>query len=102
MPSRWEAFGLVAIEAMRSGVPVIASNRGALPEVVEDGVGGYLDLDDRDALGRLLSNLDRSELRRLGVSARQRWQEEFLSERINLRQRSSIEGCFQVPLLGHR
>ena len=55
MPSRWEAFGLVAIEAMRAGVPVIASNRGALPEVVQDGVGGYIfDLDDRDALGRLL------------------------------------------------
>ncbi len=68
MPSRWEAFGLVAIEAMRAGVPVIASNRGALPEVVQDGVGGYIfDLDDRDALGRLLSNLDRSALRRLGV-----------------------------------
>ncbi len=101
MPSRWEAFGLVAIEAMRSGVPVIASNRGALPEVVEDGVGGYIfDLDDRDALGRLLSNLDRSELRRLGVSARQRWQEEFLSERMNLETEELYRGLLSSPVVG--
>jgi alpha-1,3-rhamnosyl/mannosyltransferase len=32
-PSRWEGFGLPALEAMASGAPVVASNRGALPEV---------------------------------------------------------------------
>ena len=42
MPSRWEAFGLVAIEAMKYGKPVIASDRGALPELVKDGVNGYV------------------------------------------------------------
>lgn len=84
MPSRWEAFGLVAAEAMRAGVPVIASNRGALPEVVGHGVGGYVfDLDDRDALGRLLQSLDRSELRRLGKSARRRWEREFVADTMN-------------------
>ncbi|MBA3316090.1 MAG: glycosyltransferase [Planctomycetaceae bacterium] len=41
MPSLWnESFGLVAAEAMFNGIPVLASNRGALPEVV--GEGGYL------------------------------------------------------------
>jgi glycosyltransferase involved in cell wall biosynthesis len=37
-----EGFGLVAVEAMRSGVPVVASRIGALPEIVADGVTGIL------------------------------------------------------------
>lgn len=37
-----EGFGLVAVEAMRSGVPVIASRIGALPEIVADGITGVL------------------------------------------------------------
>ena len=84
MPSRWEAFGLVAIEAMRAGVPVIASNRGALPEIVGHGIGGYIfDLDDRDALGRLLAGLDRTALDKLRKSARARWATEFSAARMN-------------------
>ena len=47
MPSRWEGFGLVAAEAMAHGCPVLASDRGALPEVVLDGIGGWISgLDD--------------------------------------------------------
>ena len=42
IPSEKESFGLVAIEAMASGVPVIGSNTGGLPEVVEHGETGYL------------------------------------------------------------
>ena len=42
LPSRNESFGLVALEAMASGVPVIASDVGGLPEVVEHGVTGFL------------------------------------------------------------
>jgi glycosyltransferase involved in cell wall biosynthesis len=37
-----EVFGLVTLEALASGTPVIASNNGACPEVVEDGVVGYV------------------------------------------------------------
>jgi len=42
LPSASESFGLAALEAMSCGTPVIASNAGGLPEVVEDGVSGFL------------------------------------------------------------
>lgn len=52
MPSLWnESFGLVAAEAMLNGTPVLASNRGALPETV--GEGGLL-LDIPPPLHQLL------------------------------------------------
>ncbi|HYJ78017.1 MAG TPA: N-acetyl-alpha-D-glucosaminyl L-malate synthase BshA [Longimicrobiaceae bacterium] len=42
LPSQNESFGLVALEAMASGVPVIATCAGGLPEVVDHGVNGFL------------------------------------------------------------
>lgn len=42
LPSETESFGLVALEAMACGVPVISSNSGGLPEVNMNGVTGYL------------------------------------------------------------
>lgn len=84
MPSRWDAAPIVAIEAMRAGLPVIGSNRGAIPEIVEPGVGGYIfDLDDSDSLVALLRSLDRPGLERLGVTARRRWETHYASERMN-------------------
>jgi N-acetyl-alpha-D-glucosaminyl L-malate synthase BshA len=42
LPSQSESFGLAALEAMACGVPVIATRTGGLPEVVDDGVTGFL------------------------------------------------------------
>jgi glycosyltransferase involved in cell wall biosynthesis len=65
---RWdEPFGMVAAEAQMAGCPVAAYRRGALPEVVEEGVGGVLaDPDDVDMLaGAILEclTLDRAAVR---------------------------------------
>jgi glycosyltransferase involved in cell wall biosynthesis len=42
MPSRYEPFGRVVIEAMAVGVPVIGTNRGGVKEIIQDGITGYL------------------------------------------------------------
>lgn len=59
MPVQWdEPFGLVAIEAMAAGTPVIAYRRGGLPEVIDDGRTGFLvDPDDEGALARAISRV---------------------------------------------
>ncbi len=68
-PVRWdEPFGLVAAEAQAAGTPVVGYRRGALPEVVEDGVTGSLvdegDLEAAVGAVRAAARLDRREVRR--------------------------------------
>ncbi|QDG81980.1 glycosyltransferase [Weissella cibaria] len=70
VPSRWEGFGLVALEAMKNCVPVIAANVGGLKNIVHDGVNGFLfESDSSDAIVTLVRSLNRSQLEELGNKA---------------------------------
>src|SRR4029078_11611207 len=84
-PSENESFGLVALEAMACEVPVIASNIGGIPEVVEHGQDGYLfKVGDTDGMSRACVELLENPERRLemGQSARQHAQRDFCASKI--------------------
>jgi glycosyltransferase involved in cell wall biosynthesis len=77
MPIRWpEPFGLVMVEALACGTPVIAFPEGSAPEVVEDGVTGFV-VEDEHAMARAVARLGRIDPaacresceRRFGVAA---------------------------------
>jgi glycosyltransferase involved in cell wall biosynthesis len=66
MPVTWpEPFGLSMIEAMACGTPVVAYNRGSVPEVVEDGLTGFVVEDELSAINavRRLHQLPRQAIR---------------------------------------
>lgn len=85
LPSESESFGMAALEAMASEVPVIATRTGGLPEVVEDGEAGYLlpvgaveEMTERAV--EILS--DPEKRRRMGERAREIAIERFSAERV--------------------
>ena len=72
-PVQWpEPFGLVMIEAMACGTPVIAFRQGAVPEVLEDGLTGFV-VDDVEAAAGAVQNLDQL----FRPSIRSRFEERF-------------------------
>jgi glycosyltransferase involved in cell wall biosynthesis len=85
LPSYREGLPLCVIEAMAHGRPVVASAVGGTPELVEDGVTGFLvepgDVEGlRSAIGRLLA--DPGLRRRMGLAGRERIVERCSSERV--------------------
>ena len=78
VPIDWpEPFGLVMIEAMACGTPVIAFNRGSVPEVIEDGLTGFIVEDVNGAIGAVdrLAHLSREKIR-------QRFEQRFTARRM--------------------
>jgi D-inositol-3-phosphate glycosyltransferase len=74
MPSHYESFGMVALEAMACGTPVIASQVGGLAYLVQDGITGYtVPAEDHEALCERLTKLlgDESLRKRMGKNAAQ-------------------------------
>src|SRR3712207_8646872 len=65
MPSRTDSFGIVYLEAWLNGVPVIGARAGGVPEIIDDGVDGYLvEFGDVAALAnRIELLLDRKSTR---------------------------------------
>jgi glycosyltransferase involved in cell wall biosynthesis len=67
VPIDWpEPFGLVMIEAMACGTPIVAYNRGSVPEIVDEGLTGFIVEDEISAIAAVdrLSRLDRTKVRR--------------------------------------
>ncbi len=78
MPIDWpEPFGLVMIEAMACGTPVVAFNHGSVPEVIDEGVTGYIVKDEAGAIAavRRLPRLNRARVRA-------RFEERFTARRM--------------------
>ncbi len=83
LPARYESFGLVAVEAMRVGKPVVSTRAGGIPEVVEDGVTGLLvPPSDAAAVARALGRLvaDKAERVAMGEAGRARFRDRFTDE----------------------
>jgi glycosyltransferase involved in cell wall biosynthesis len=71
MPSRTETLGLVVLEAMSSGLPVVAARAGGIPEMIEEGTSGFLFDDENEALTAIRRLLGAPELREtVGSKAR--------------------------------
>jgi len=70
-PSRTETLGLVLLEAMAAGCPVVAANSGGIPDIVTNGVNGYLfEPSDRDGLVTATQNLLRDRHEAMCIEAR--------------------------------
>jgi glycosyltransferase involved in cell wall biosynthesis len=80
VPIDWpEPFGLVMIEALACGCPVIAYNRGSVPEIIEEGLTGFIVEDEEGAMGAVdrLSHLSREKVR-------ERFEQRFTARRMAL------------------
>lgn len=78
VPSRWEGLGLVALEAMRAGTPVLATAVGGLLEVVQDGTTGRLvPGGGADAWASVLARIGSDDLHAMGAAGRRLFVERF-------------------------
>jgi N-acetyl-alpha-D-glucosaminyl L-malate synthase BshA len=85
MPSEMESFGLAALEAMACGVPPVATRVGGVPELITDGVDGFLEaVGDIPRLAARVSELvtDSALHARMAVAARHTASTRFCSEKI--------------------
>ncbi|MBK8988413.1 MAG: glycosyltransferase family 4 protein [Chloroflexi bacterium] len=104
LPSEYEGFGIVYIEAMGFGLPVIGSTAGAADEIVQHGKNGFL-LPPNNVLALakqlFLLNEDRRLLLRLGLAAQKRyqthptWDESMTSIRLFLQEVAAHNHAFQ-------
>lgn len=101
LPSRQEGFGIVFVEAMAAGLPIVAARAGAIPEVVEHGRTGLLvPPSDPDALAAALAKLlaspdERRMLGAAGTRAAERYGLEVVGRELVHRIRPLVEASRQ-------
>ncbi|WP_082475666.1 glycosyltransferase [Rhizobium sp. Leaf341] len=97
VPSRWEGFGLVAIEAMRLSKPVIVSAVGGLQEIVDHGKYGYLvEAENVAQLHERLRTLDKASLKEMGAIGYQRFASTYTADRM-VRQIDAVYAGRSLP-----
>lgn len=99
-PAR-EHFGIVPLEAMLAGVPVLAHNSGGPLETVEEGVTGWLRPAEEEAwvgVMRMVLGMGEEEVRGMGRRGRRRVVEEFSKERMAERLEGEFEGIVKKGL----
>jgi glycosyltransferase involved in cell wall biosynthesis len=93
MPVTWdEPFGIVMAEALACGTPVIGFNRGAIPEVVVDGLNGFIcdTFEDMTKAVHKVSTLDRNNCRRI---ASEKFSAGILAAQYERLYRQAMNGC---------
>jgi glycosyltransferase involved in cell wall biosynthesis len=91
-PLQWaEPFGLAMVECMVAGTPVLALRTGSTPELIEEGVTGFL-AEDEDDLVEGANRLDEIDRVRCATFARERFSPRHMAERyVDVYRRGSVE-----------
>ena len=89
-----ECFPLVILEAMEQGLPVIATNEGGIPDIIDNGNSGYtVEKNNPSSLASAIERLLKEpELRNsMGVAGRRRFEEKFTEEVFEKRMKECLE-----------
>ncbi|HGE8279682.1 TPA: glycosyltransferase [Serratia marcescens] len=86
MPSRWEGFAMVPLEAMSYGLPVLATNSTSLPELVIHNRTGFLfEMEDADKIVEYLKNTSPEKWRLMGREAKAYFESNFTANKMILK-----------------